>query len=116
MLAVPALFGEHRDRRVDLTATALLTAARFFGFAFAPATGTWAWLILIGIGHGGLFPLVLALPVSASRDPAHASRLPGMAFYLGYGAAAVAVLVVGPTAPPGTHQHDPTPQPAPTSD
>lgn len=95
MLAVPAFLGERRDRRVGLAVTALLTAAGFFGFAFSPAAGTWAWLILIGVGHGGLFPLVLALPVSASRDPAHASRLSGMAFFVGYGCAAVAPLIVG---------------------
>lgn len=69
--------------------------AGLFGFAFAPATATWTWIILVGIGHGGLFPLVLALPATMSRDSNHASRLSGMAFFIGYACAAGAPLVVG---------------------
>jgi CP family cyanate transporter-like MFS transporter len=96
MLTVPALIGEKLDRRIGLSATALLTAGGFACLAFWPATA-WAWLgiIAIGIGHGGLFPLVLALPVSASRDADHARRLSGMAFFVGYACAAAAPLIVG---------------------
>jgi MFS transporter, CP family, cyanate transporter len=97
MLAVPALLGESRDRRTGLAATAVATAAGFACLAIAPATaaGPWAGIVLIGAGHGGLFPLVLALPVSASRDADHARRLSGMAFFVGYACAAAAPLIVG---------------------
>jgi cyanate permease len=63
----------------------------------APASAACAWLgiILIGVGHGGLFPLVPAVPVSASRDADHARRLSGMAFFIGYACAAAAPLLVG---------------------
>jgi MFS transporter, CP family, cyanate transporter len=97
MLTVPALLGESRDRRIGLAATAAATAAGFACLAAAPATagGTWAGIVLIGVGHGGLFPLVLAVPVSASRDADHARRLSGMAFFVGYACAAAAPLLVG---------------------
>ena len=95
MLAVPAVLGEKLDRRIGLTVTTLMLAGGFFGFAFSPATATWAWIILVGVGHGGLFPLVLALPATMSRDGGHASRLSGMAFFVGYACAAAAPLLVG---------------------
>jgi len=95
MLAVPAALGERLDRRIGLAVTTLMVAGGFFGFAFSPATGTWAWIILVGIGHGGLFPLVLALPATMSRDGTQASRLSGMAFFVGYACAAIAPLIVG---------------------
>ena len=95
MLVVPAVLGEKLDRRVGLTVTTLMLAGGFFGFAFSPATATWAWIMLVGVGHGGLFPLVLALPATMSQDGAHASRLSGMAFFVGYACAAAAPLLVG---------------------
>jgi CP family cyanate transporter-like MFS transporter len=95
MLVVPAVLGEKLDRRVGLALTSLMLAGGFFGFAFSPDSGTWAWIILMGIGHGGLFPLVLALPATLSRDGAHASRLSGMAFFISYACAAAAPLIVG---------------------
>lgn len=95
MPGIPALLGEKLDWRIGLAVTTLMLAAGFFGFAFSPASTTWAWIILVGIGHGGLFPLVLALPATMSRDGGHAGRLSGMAFFVGYGCAAVAPLLVG---------------------
>jgi MFS transporter, CP family, cyanate transporter len=95
MLAVPAALGEKLDRRIGLAVTTLMLAGGLFGFAFSPATATWAWIVLVGVGHGGLFPLVLALPATMSRDGAHASRLSGMAFFVGYACAAAAPLIVG---------------------
>jgi CP family cyanate transporter-like MFS transporter len=95
MLVLPALLGEKRDRRIGLLVTSLMTAAGFFGFALSAGTGTWAWIVLVGVGHGGLFSLVLALPATASRDAGHASRLSGMAFFVGYGCAAAAPVLVG---------------------
>lgn len=38
MLAIPALLGEHRDRRVGLAVTTVLTAVGFAGLAAAPQT------------------------------------------------------------------------------
>ncbi|MEV6236305.1 MFS transporter [Lentzea sp. NPDC051838] len=95
MIAVPMLLGERKDQRLGLVVTTVMTAAGFLGFALLPGTAVWLWVLLIGIGHGGLFPLVLALPVTASRDAAHAGRISGMAFFVGYGCAAVGPLLVG---------------------
>ncbi|GLW91132.1 MFS transporter [Actinokineospora globicatena] len=96
MIAVPALLGERRDQRAGLAVTTLLTAVGFLGFALAPDSPVvWLSIVLIGIGHGGLFPLVLTLPVTAARDAAEAGRISGMAFFVGYGCAAAGPLVVG---------------------
>ncbi|MEV0345206.1 MFS transporter [Nonomuraea sp. NPDC050680] len=95
MLAVPALLGEGRDRRAGLVLTTALTAIGFAGLAAAPATATWVWIAALGVGHGGLFTLVLTLPVVVSRDAAEAGRISAMAFFVGYACAALAPLLVG---------------------
>ncbi|MCP2356903.1 CP family cyanate transporter-like MFS transporter [Nonomuraea thailandensis] len=95
MLAVPAVLGERRDLRAGLTLTAALTALGFAGLALAPATVTWLWILALGIGHGGLFTLVLTVPVAVSRDSAEAGRISAMAFFVGYGCAALAPVLVG---------------------
>ncbi|MEU8144981.1 MFS transporter [Nonomuraea sp. NPDC048901] len=95
MLAVPALLGEGRDRRAGLVLTTTLTAIGFAGLAAAPATATWVWIAALGVGHGGLFTLVLTLPVVVSRDAAEAGRISAMAFFVGYACAALAPVLVG---------------------
>jgi CP family cyanate transporter-like MFS transporter len=95
MLAVPAVLGEQRDLRVGLALTAALTALGFAGLAFAPGTVTWLWILALGVGHGGLFTLVLTVPVAVSRDSAEAGRISAMAFFVGYGCAALAPMLVG---------------------
>ena len=95
MLGVPALLGEGRDARTGLTITTTLTAAGFAGLALAPGTATWVWIAALGVGHGGLFPLVLTLPVVLSRDAAEAGRVSAMAFFVGYACAAAAPVLVG---------------------
>ncbi|SFY20011.1 MFS transporter [Streptomyces atratus] len=95
MLGVPALLGERADKRFGLALTTVLTAVGFVGFGFSPGTGTWLWVIAMGVGHGGLFTLVLTLPVAASRDAAQAGRFAAMAFFVGYACAAIGPVVVG---------------------
>ncbi|MFC4009908.1 CynX/NimT family MFS transporter [Nonomuraea purpurea] len=95
MLAVPALLGEARDKRAGLALTMALTAAGFLGLAYAPGAAIWLWIIALGVGHGGLFTLVLTLPVVASRDPGEAGRISAMAFFVGYASAALVPLLVG---------------------
>lgn len=87
---VPVLLGENRDRRVGLGLTMTLTAAGFLGLALAPDTATWVWIAALGVGHGGLFTLVLTLPVVTSRDPREAGRISAMAFFVGYASAVLA--------------------------
>ncbi|MFD3515415.1 CynX/NimT family MFS transporter [Streptomyces sp. NPDC058657] len=94
-LGVPALLGERPDKRTGLAATSVLTAIGFLGFAFSPGRGAWIWILAMGVGHGALFTLVLTLPVSASRDAVQAGRFSAMAFFVGYGCAAVGPVLVG---------------------
>jgi CP family cyanate transporter-like MFS transporter len=95
MLAVPALLGERQDRRTGLALTMALTAVGFLGLAVAPGSATWVWIVALGVGHGGLFTLVLTLPVVISRDAGEAGRISAMAFFVGYACAAVAPVLVG---------------------
>jgi CP family cyanate transporter-like MFS transporter len=95
MLAVPALLGERRGTWAGLALMMTLTAVGFLGLAYAPGMATWLWIAVLGVGHGGLFTLVLTLPVLAGRDPGDAGRISAMAFFVGYGCAALAPLLVG---------------------
>jgi CP family cyanate transporter-like MFS transporter len=95
MLAVPALLGERRDLRGGLALTTVLTAVGFLGLAVAADTAAWLWIAVLGVGHGGLFTLVLTLPVVTSRDPAEVGRISAMAFFVGYACAALAPTLVG---------------------
>lgn len=72
-----------------------MTAVGFLGFGFSPGTGTWLWLLAMGVGHGGLFTLVLTLPVAAARDATRAGRFAAMAFFVGYACAALGPVIVG---------------------
>ncbi|WP_067812426.1 MFS transporter [Actinomadura kijaniata] len=94
MLAVPALLGERADPRAGLALTTALTAVGFAGLAAVPAV-PWPWVLALGVGHGGLFTLVLTLPVVVGRDPREAGRISAMAFFVGYAAAALAPVLVG---------------------
>ncbi|WP_219519730.1 hypothetical protein [Nonomuraea ceibae] len=95
MLAVPAVLGERHDLRAGLALTAALTVLGFAGLALAPGTVTWLRVLALGIGHGGLFTLVLTVPVAVSRDSAEASRISAMAFFVGYACAALAPMLAG---------------------
>lgn len=95
MLAVPALLGERHSTRTGLALMTTLTAAGFLGLAYAPDTATWLWIAVLGVGHGGLFTLVLTLPVLVGRDADEARRISAMAFFVGYGCAALAPLMAG---------------------
>ncbi|RSN66664.1 MFS transporter [Actinomadura sp. WAC 06369] len=95
MLAVPALLGERTDKRLGLALTTAMTAIGFAGLAAVPGTATWVWILALGIGHGGLFTLVLTLPVVIGRDAAEAGRISAMAFFVGYACAALAPVLIG---------------------
>ncbi|GAA2441240.1 hypothetical protein GCM10010191_66770 [Actinomadura vinacea] len=53
------------------------------------------WILALGIGHGGLFPLVLTLPVVIARNAAEAGQISAMAFFVGYACAALAPVLIG---------------------
>ena len=55
----------------------------------------WAWVVVLGLGIGGLFSLVLTLPLDYSADTDQAGRLTAMTFFVGYVVAAVRPLAVG---------------------
>lgn len=96
MIAAPLILRERRDQRLGLAVTTVATAVGFLGLAVSPGGSlAWLWIVLIGVGHGGLFPLVLTLPVTMARDAAESGRISGMAFFVGYACAAAAPLLVG---------------------
>ncbi len=96
MVTVPIVRGENRDPRGAVAVTLGLTAVGFLGFGLAAGgSAAWLWIVAVGLGHGGLFTLVLTLPVLLSRDPMEAGRISALTFFAGYACAAIAPVAVG---------------------
>lgn len=64
------------------------------GFLVAPH-GAFAWAILGGIANGALLPLVLALPLGLSQDPAAVARSSAIMLGVGYTIAAAVPVALG---------------------
>jgi len=64
------------------------------GVVLAPV-GAYAWAVALGIASGGMFSLVLTLPLDLEDDPARVGALVGMMLGLGYTIGAVSPFVLG---------------------
>lgn len=83
-LAFAVLAHRARDRRLWIISALLVLIAGIAGMALAPLAAPWLWAALAGLGGGGLFPLVMNLPLDDADDPAAVARLTAMAQSAGY--------------------------------
>ncbi len=83
-LAFAGLAHGARDRRLWIVSALLVLIAGVTGMAMAPLASPWLWAALAGLGGGGLFPLVMNLPLDNADDPAAVARLTAMAQSAGY--------------------------------
>jgi CP family cyanate transporter-like MFS transporter len=86
---------EGRDRRGWVTATAFVMAAGVLGVALAPTDAPWLWLTMFGLASGGVFALLLALPLDLAQDPGRVAALSAWMLGLGYLLASLAPVVIG---------------------
>jgi CP family cyanate transporter-like MFS transporter len=65
-----------------------------FGLVAFPAGG-YAWALLAGVSQGGMFALVMTLPLDLERGQDRVGALVGMMLLIGYSVAATAPFVLG---------------------
>ena len=93
-LVVPVLADRSRDRRPWLALVLVMNVAGLAAIAAVPLATPWGFTALIGFGIGGLFPLVLTLPLDYSPNPDAANRLTAMMLGIGYLISALGPLAV----------------------
>jgi CP family cyanate transporter-like MFS transporter len=80
------------SRRLYLTTFASILVVGLLGFVLWP-DGAWVWVVLAGMAFGGMFPLVITLPLDVATRPADVGAVAGMMLFVGY--------IIGATAPLG---------------
>lgn len=93
-LLVPWLADRGGSRRLYLT---VLGAAFFLGtlgLVVAPAAA-WGWAALFGVAVGGLFPLVMTLPLDVAHRPGDVGAVAAMMLGVGYTVSAAAPVGLG---------------------
>ncbi|MGD9765382.1 MAG: CynX/NimT family MFS transporter [Candidatus Binatia bacterium] len=93
-LLVPWLADRRGSRRLFLTGLGTLMLTGCVGFVLLPYAG-WAWAALVGLAVGGMFPLVMTLPVDVGHRPAEVAAIAGIMLGGGYAIAAVSPLLLG---------------------
>ena len=91
---VPWLSDRVWTRRAWLAVMATMFVVGTAGVVLAPV-GAYAWAVALGIASGGMFSLVLTLPLDLEDDPARVGALVGMMLGLGYTIGAVSPFVLG---------------------
>jgi CP family cyanate transporter-like MFS transporter len=91
---VPWLSDRHGGRRPWLVALSIVFLAGAVGLVAVPALA-YGWALLAGISQGGMFALVMTLPLDFEDDRGRVGGLVGMMLGLGYTIAAVSPFVLG---------------------
>jgi CP family cyanate transporter-like MFS transporter len=91
---VPWLSDRHGGRRPWLIGLSVVFFAGGAGLVAAP-TFAYGWALLAGISQGGMFALVMTLPLDFEHDTARVGGLVGMMLGLGYTIAAVSPFLLG---------------------
>jgi CP family cyanate transporter-like MFS transporter len=64
------------------------------GIVLLPGGG-WAWAALYGLANGGLFALIMTLPLDVADDPRQVGAVAGLVLGAGYCLSALAPFVLG---------------------
>lgn len=91
---VPWLSDRRGGRRPYLLAMSVIFVTGAVGLVALPAAG-YAWALLAGIAQGGMFALVMTLPLDLEQRQERVGALVGMMLGVGYTAAATAPFVLG---------------------
>lgn len=93
-LLIPWLSDRLGGRRRWLVAMATSFAVGVIGFVLLPGTA-YAWAVAVGLASGGMFALVMTVPLDIERDARRVGALVGMMLGLGYTIGAVSPIVLG---------------------
>jgi MFS transporter, CP family, cyanate transporter len=93
-LGVGVLADRHGSRRFYLVILSLLMATSILGVILVPDAG-WAWVVLFGVSQGGLFALVMTLPLDVADDPAGVGAAAALMLGGGYTLGALSPFVLG---------------------
>jgi CP family cyanate transporter-like MFS transporter len=93
-LLVPWLSDRTGSRRRYLVILSLLFVLGVVGFVALPGGG-WAWAAIAGLGVGGLFPMVMTLPLDVARRPAEVGAVAAMMLGVGYFVSGLSPFVLG---------------------
>jgi len=93
-LLVPWLADRYGSRRAFLTLFALVYLGGSLGLTAAPG-GAWLWAAFVGVAVGGLFPLVMTLPLDVADQPGEVGAVAAMMLGVGYTVSALAPVVLG---------------------
>jgi len=91
---VPWLSDRVWTRRGWLLAMATGFVVGMVGVVLAPV-GAYIWVIALGIASGGMFSLVLTVPLDLEHEPARVGALVGMMLGLGYTIGAISPFLLG---------------------
>jgi len=91
---IPWLSDRHGGRRPWLIGLSLCFVTGGVGLVAAPGLA-YGWALLAGISQGGMFALVMTLPLDFEHDRARVGGLVGMMLGLGYTLAALSPFVLG---------------------
>lgn len=91
---VPWASDRRGGRLVWLAVMSVLFAAGAIGLVALPA-GAFAWALLAGIAQGGMFALVMTLPLELEQGPERVGALVALMLGLGYSIAALSPFALG---------------------
>ncbi len=91
---VPWLSERHGGRRPFLVGMSVVFVTGAFGLVAAPGLA-YGWGLLAGISQGGMFALVMMLPLDLEQRPERVAALVGMMLGLGYTIGATGPFVLG---------------------
>lgn len=93
-LAIAALADRHGSRRFYLVVLAALQVGSLLGILLLPGGG-FAWVTLFGLANGGLFSLLMTLPLDVADDPAGVGAAAALMLGAGYTLGALSPLALG---------------------
>ncbi len=91
---VPWLSDRHGGRRPWLVGLSLLFVTGGVGFVALPAAG-YAWALLAGLSQGGMFALVMTLPLDLERTRERVAALVALMLGVGYSLGALSPFLLG---------------------
>jgi CP family cyanate transporter-like MFS transporter len=93
-LTVAWLADRRGSRRLFLVLLASIQVLALLGIILAPSAG-WLWAPLFGMSNGGLFALIMTLPLDVAHDPARVGAVAALVLGAGYCVSALAPFGLG---------------------